>query len=452
MSSSPDHLYLDLFTVNGDNNGSGIKTALNFNETRTTPILSNPSNYFLSIVRFECDTPSVSLPVFMPTILIDGVNTNPNTTSYTITLAKPNSTTKLLDAVYSVNVTWVPEDQTAPPPNNRYDPVSGALIAVDYTTGYYNAYSARWFLACCNNALAQVWNFITASAQPSNAPYLIIDPITNIITLLTPYTDNTIVPAGNNNFAPVSYNSSAQVANGNGFYPTYLGLPSIATAYNPVKFSMFMNEPLANLFSGFTSVYYGNTLTAAAINASDGSIGRIAGRFWLFNYYLQPIIYSGLNISTPTVGGSQFITMTSDYSPVPMWNPVSSIIFTSSLLPIKISMSSVPAVYNSNSFDQTYAQNGNNSQVTNMLSDIQVGLVSGNEYKPSVLYVPASEYRLIDMLGSNPINQASFGVSFKTKFGVVIPFKLGAQCGANIKILFRRKRYNLGNLPPYDTN
>ena len=122
------------------------------------------------------------------------------------------------------------------------------------------------------------------------------------------------------------------------------------------------------------------------------------------------------------------------------------------LLPITMSMTSLPQVYNSNIYDQTYANNGNNAQISSMISDIQVGLVSGSEYKPSVLYVPSAEYRLIDMLGNNPLYQASFGIGWKTKFGQVIAFQLGAQCGANLKILFRRKRFNLGNLAPYDTN
>ena len=68
MSSAPDHIYLDLFTLNSDNKGTGVRTALNFTESRTTNILDNPSNYFMSVVRFQADPPAVgvrlrSLPV-----------------------------------------------------------------------------------------------------------------------------------------------------------------------------------------------------------------------------------------------------------------------------------------------------------------------------------------------------------------------------------------------------
>ena len=449
MSSAPDHIYLDLFTLNSDNKGTGVRTALNFTESRTTNILDNPSNYFLSIVRFQADTPAVSLPVFMPAILCDGVNTDPNKTIYTITMAKisnPGASGAGLQSCYSVNVNWVVEDQSASPPNNTKGS-GGVLTKIDYTTGYYNAYTARWWIACVNNALARCWNLVTANGFTDFAPYMTIDPNTNMITLLTPYTNAPNTPSLTLNFAQNSVN-----ATGNGTSrPLFSGPISFPVSTNYANYSMFFNEPMMNLFSGFPSVYYGNSITASVFGIDTTSVVRIANRWWLFNYYVLPINYNGNNIVSPTAG-SQWVATYSDYSPVPMWNPISSIVFTSSLLPIKLSLTSVPNVFNSNIADQTYSNSGNNSATTNMLSDIQVGLVSGNEYKPSVLYVPAGEYRLIDLLGSNPINQASFGVSFKTKFGVVVPFRLGAQCGANIKIMFRRKRFNLGNLPPYDSN
>jgi hypothetical protein len=452
MSSAPDHVYLDLFTVNGDNNGSGIKTNLYFNETRSTNILDNPSNYFLSIVRFECDTPAVTLPLFMPVMCIDGVNTDPRKTAYTVTLAIPDQTNKLLTKVKTANVYWSPEDQSATLPNNKLNSTGAYITSQDFSTGYYNCYSTRWWLSCVNNALVGLWNqYATVPGVLSNAafaPFLTIDAISNNITLFTPYLDTTGGGSVNVNFAQQSWAATSPVANlAGGFYPTYLGLTNYIglTPPTPVVFSLFFNEPMANLFSSFTSVYYGNTIQAAAF-ANDGSIATINNEYWRFNYYIMPINYQNLNLNL------NFINTVGDYSPVPMWNPISSMIFTSSLLPVSMSMTTVPNVYNSSPYDTTYSGSGNNAATTNMLSDIQIGLTTGTEYKPSVLYVPGGEYRLIDMLGSNPINQASFGVAFKTKYGQVIPFKLGSQCGANIKILFRRKRWNLGQIPPYDTN
>jgi hypothetical protein len=128
-----------------------------------------------------------------------------------------------------------------------------------------------------------------------------------------------------------------------------------------------------------------------------------------------------------------------------------SIQFTSNLLPNLPSYVTAQLPYNDIQ-SNGLVSGGNNSQITDMITDIQVGLVSGSEYKPSVLYVPKGQYRLIDLQGNQPILNVDFKVSWKTKYGQVVAFRLGAQCGANLKILFRRKRFDLLNLPPYDTN
>jgi hypothetical protein len=123
------------------------------------------------------------------------------------------------------------------------------------------------------------------------------------------------------------------------------------------------------------------------------------------------------------------------------------------MIPVQYGMTNPPQVYGSTIYDKTYiGEGGNNSDISTMISDIQIPLTSGNEYKPTITYTPRGEYRMIDLLGNTPINQIGFSISYKTKFGEVIPFALGPQCGANLKILFRRKRYNLGNVFPYDTN
>jgi len=630
MSSAPDHVYLDLFAINNDTTGSGVRTNLNFTETRTNNILDNPANYFLSVARFEADTPAISLPIFIPALNIDGTNNDPNQTCYTVTMATPNLGTNLLSNVVTRNVIWTPEDQTAPAPSNsiRANPVGnpvnsyttvaiqnqtasytsniitgtgydstivGALISEevsytltlenaniigsydntrfimevvnlselefpydivgfgvivkpraggtdltipiesvelrkvdtrnslfltfapgtdiytftsnailsisgtgallpsgtfitqnnagditlsqpytlpfipfqtgaipkywsiyitsitaqretfhiasqDITTGYYNCYNVKWWLACVNKALRDCWTALPGNTGlEASAPVLVSDAGTNSITLLTPISATQAW-----NFAQSEFS-----AIGNGSAPIYIGVGSSPA----VNYSMFFNEPLFNLFSGFPSVYYGNTLTASNFDAPSQAI--IAGKYWLFNYYVLPINFQNNNVITLydiQKNPSMWVSTESEYSPVPMWNPIASLVFTSSLLPVSMSFTSLPQVYNSNPFNQTYANGGNNAQISNMISDIQVGLVSGSEYKPSVLYVPAGEYRLIDILGSNPIFQASFGISWKTKFGQLVAFRLGAQCGANIKILFRRKRFNLGNLAPYDTN
>jgi hypothetical protein len=317
-------------------------------------------------------------------------------------------------------------------------PITPTLSTQDITTGYYNCYSVKWWLNCVNRTLALLWADI--GGLVNYAPQMVVDSNTNLITLMTPYITSANTPFVN--FA-VSDNVASTAS--------YLG-----TGSNPaITHSIFFNEPMFNLFSAFPSIRYGNTITNAQLNGASQL--AIDGVFSKLAYYIQATNYNFKNthlVNSSLVSQPQewFITE-SEYSPVPIWNPIASLIFSTTFLPVVMSLTTTPTVFGSNPYDKTYiANNGNTSNISTMISDIQVPLVSGSEYKPTVLYNPASEYRMIDLLGQVPPKQASFTISFKTKFGEIIPFTLGSLCGANLKIMFRRKRYNLGNTPPYNTN
>lgn len=441
MSSSPDNIYLDLSTINSDNLGSSVKSALVFNENRTNPILDNPSNYFLSVVRFNVDTPGVTLPIFNPLILIDGTNNDPNLTAYTITITTPHN--GLLTNVLTQNVRWAPEDQSADLPANKIATNSQNLSYIttqDISSGYYNCYSVRWWLSCINKTIANLWAL--SSTPNSSCPQLVVDAGTNLFTLMTPAPTTSLC-----NFA-----YSDEALNGIGPAPTYTQSPIyLGVNSSPaINYNLWVNEPMYNLICGLTSVYYGNTLTAANFDKPGADV--VAGRFYLFNYLITPINFNGQNLITINTPPQSFYTSTSEYSSVPLWNPCQAVSFNSSLLPVLTNNTAPPSVFNSNTFDTTYNANSSNAGKDNSISDIQIGLVSGSEYKPSILYIPAAQYRLIDLLGMNPIYQVSFSITWKNKFGVIVPFRLGSQCGANIKLLFVRKRMYLGNLAPYDTN
>jgi hypothetical protein len=54
----PDNIYLDI-QISNINNENTAPIILNYNQTRDTPILKNPSDYELSIVRFSLQTTSL---------------------------------------------------------------------------------------------------------------------------------------------------------------------------------------------------------------------------------------------------------------------------------------------------------------------------------------------------------------------------------------------------------
>jgi hypothetical protein len=694
MSSAPDNNYLDLEIVNNDKQGSQIKTNLQFNENRTNPVLDNPSNYEMSVVRFEIDTPAVSLPIFIPLVDVDGTNGDLNQTAYTVSMAQIAGSS--LTNLKTANVVWSPEDKTATLPKNStlpsevgpviqtfplsefitsvpddnpintwvlnnqefidgksvgfvvdytnpfwsslqpnnltgyYITYTGTDLAIqplkiltnsqaldtglpyykvfftleeplytpsippplygfvnytfagifqlnstvpipyitsqDITTGYYNCYNVKWWLSCVNATLDNVWTQVSGATTSNNSPSLVVDDGTNLITLLTPFSQGT---------NPINFAVSEDKATGSGL-PIYLSTNSNP----PVQYVLFFNELLFNLFSGLPSVYYGNTLAPKSIfvNLADNEIVRIQPN--LLAYFIQPINYSNFNIiqtppvspvsappvnlpfpvsvfgdvtlsynrfysledgslriemvvnnanpfwsnlnvgdlvgwnitysgddltsqpliimfntsvsyngtafvvslvtspnltpvgiPNPTTGQaytftgiftlnsppppppppSYWVTTTSEYSPVPLWCPIMSLQISSTLIPRLLSYTTASIPYNSLNASG-FVSSGNNSEISDMITDIEVGLTTGSEYKPSVLYIPRGEYRFIELHGSQPLYNIDFRISWKTQYGQVVAFRLGSQCGANLKILFRRKRFDLLNLPPYDTN
>jgi len=440
MSSSPDHIYLDLEIVNNDRQGSQIKTNLQFSENRTNPILDNPSNYEMSVVRFEVDTPAVTLPIFIPLVDVDGVNNDLNKTAYTVSMAQISGSS--LTNLATANVVWSPEDKTATlPKNGGVLTPTPYITSQDITTGYYNCYNVKWWLSCVNATLDSVWKQVSGATTSNNSPSLVVDDGTNLITLLTPFSQSP---------TPINFAVSEDKVNGSGL-PIYLSTNSNP----PVQYVLFFNELLFNLFSGLPSVYYGNTLAPKSIFVNNADNATVQAQPNLLAYFIQPINYGNYNI-IPTIppGGSApfyWVTTTSEYSPVPMWSPIMSLQFSSTLIPRLLSYTTADIPYNSLTASG-FVSSGNNSQITDMITDIEVGLTTGSEYKPSVLYIPKGEYRLIDLQGNQAIYNTDFRISWKTQYGQVIAFRLGSQCGANLKILFRRKRFDLLNLPPYDTN
>jgi hypothetical protein len=91
-NTDPNHIYYNLSLFNNDNIGTSYSVPVRFQETRTSTILANPSEYFLSIQRFHIDTPS--LPVFMPeveTSLQFNPSQDPDQLIYTIAIYQANS-------------------------------------------------------------------------------------------------------------------------------------------------------------------------------------------------------------------------------------------------------------------------------------------------------------------------------------------------------------------------
>ena len=76
----PDMIYYDCNIVDNDQQNP---QRLIFNDIRSSPILSNPELYQLSVIRFTMETGN-SLPIFIPSIQIGQPNINLTPYSFTL--------------------------------------------------------------------------------------------------------------------------------------------------------------------------------------------------------------------------------------------------------------------------------------------------------------------------------------------------------------------------------
>lgn len=372
-----NHIYYNISIVNNDVTGAKPAPPIIFNEIRNAPYLANPQDYFMSVIRFSLD--SSTLPIFIPQAQTG--QPDPNKLIYSVTLEYTGN-----NGTYTqlTNLTFVPQNvnsNVARPP----------LVSMDVTNDYYYLFSYEWFVDIVNQAFVNCFQALVQQIQNGgDTPPATLPPF-------------------------LSWNSNT--------FKATLNVPNASTPgeydyKNPSGIRIYMDAPLYNLFSSFKSINLGYT-------PSNILLGK--------NFQLAITNENGLNIRT---GTPPYMLMEQEYSTTPLWNPVQSIVFTTGFLPVVPELTAVPQVYGS---DNNFTSIGNNSNITNTLTDFQVGLTTGSEYKPLIQYTPAGEYRLVDLFGNNPISSLEVRIFWKDAYGNLYPFLLGPDCNASVKILFRKK-------------
>jgi hypothetical protein len=92
----------------------------------------------------------------------------------------------------------------------------------------------------------------------------------------------------------------------------------------------------------------------------------------------------------------------------------------------------------------TFVGGGNNSNVAQVITDF---IADEARYKPTLIYEPSAQYRLIELVGNTPLTTFDVSVYYKNRVGELIPFRLSSGSSATIKVLFSRKG-TAGNTKP----
>ena len=389
----PYHVYMDLDVMNNDYNATS-RPQLRFEETRNTPFLPGDSaDYFCSIVRFNIQTGN-TLPVFIPRIQTG--QSDINKTIYQVGFEYTQGTTQRWNFA---DVIYVPEDLTAPTP-------SPPTNSQDLSSSYYFNYNYQHFIYLVNNAIQTAWNII---APPSSntvvCPWVDFDPDTNRLFLSAP----------------------SKLFNDDLYTTTE---PRMKLLFNDRMYELFASLPF-RLFEDYPAAHFNFPKVVYVIRF----VNRYNNKYTLKVDDPTSTITPKATISVDVLQAHQEMTS------IALWNPVASIVFASSLLPIIPTQTSAPKDIGNQSNNLT--SGGNNSNLLPILSDFSIAVDSNNQYRPMVEYNPGAEYRLIDMNSTTNLNRLDIIVYWKDRFGGLHPFQLQPGCAASVKLMFRRKDFSV---------
>jgi len=387
----PVHTYLDLSFINNDATPGGNKKPVNmtYEEIRNSPYLLSPGQYFMSVVRWQCDTPS--LPVWIPEVRLNQPLPNPFETIYSFTMAFNVGAVTIEVQTF---ITWFPQNQNTPPP-------IPPTTQQDLSSDFYYCYNYQWWLKTLNTGLVSAFNNLNAAVivaggiLPTTAyPFFRIDETTKRLSLIADIT---------------AYDQ--------------------ANLLNPIR--IFCNAPCYGMLSEFSFYRYGYD------NIINGKNFEFIIRSDIENNTQTFPVPANLVPPIPAYTG---ILVEADGSNISSINPVASIVFTTSFLPVLPANVSPPKVFASTS---GFIQSGNNALTQNILTDFIVPFSPDNTYRPTSNYNYQGEYRLIDLYGSTPLNSIFIECFWKDKYGGLHTLLMESGGSAQIKILFRRADFNL---------
>jgi hypothetical protein len=283
-SNNPYHVYYDLSYINNNTTGNKQPVVLTLSDTRANAYIANPSDYFVSVIRFNIATPS--LPVFIPQVLLG--QSDVNKLSYKVTLTyKTFSVTN--------NITYIPSDSSilAPKP---------PLLNQDISTDYYYIYSYQSWMYMMNQTLLLTYTQLQTAVVNGGQ------------TLPSNY-----APFFNYDTQACVYIFSADQAG----YSIYTGTGSTNNTPNPNAIKVTFNTAMYNILNNFSFITLNN------------------------NSY-QLVVYSMNGANVLQDGSVYYLQMFQEGSTVALLNPIESIVLTSGIIPINNENVGIPKLFNAN--------------------------------------------------------------------------------------------------------
>jgi hypothetical protein len=218
---------------------------------------------------------------------------------------------------------------------------------------------------------------------------------------------------------------------------------------------LFFNTNMFGLFANFNNTYY-NTTSISGVPVSVGYVNEIlptnkayqnVSDFRLSPYTgVAPLGYTPVTANgtpiTPNMINRVYWLAQQDFSSTDsLWSPCSSIVFTSTLLPIKTEASGPPVVLGSGNigFSSATVQSAFEPIITDIALDTAVG--NAEAYRKFIYYAPSAEYRLSDFTSSKQeIRNIDIQVYWKNRLdNQLYPINMFNLTSVSIKVMFKHK-------------
>lgn len=379
---TPSHVYLDITVSNNAVGENQQPTPLAFYTRRDQDYLFKPNEYFVSVVRWSIDC---RLPLVIPqiplgaSVQVDGAGAYYWPTIYYISI-------KTAAGAYTQeNVRFYPEI-TSPqqtPPRTTITNVKQL-----FEDPYFYISSVSWWLYLVNRAMTTCYtNFFIANPG---------------VSAVAPYME-------------YQYDGTFKLIANSQFLNGQSGGGNVA----PIQ--IWFNSPF------YTQFQFPNQYSYTATLPPFSADSRL-------NYLIL------FNSPSQTAPGGLYYTKT-EMPSLPFWNPLSSIVFCSQAIPIEPTNVTPTIVLGSDTNTDKSGTN-NNINVANVISDFEINQLTGIENRTIQYYVPSSDYRLIDILGSRPLSEINITVFWRDKLiGSLIPLYLHSGGAASLKLLFRKRNF-----------
>jgi hypothetical protein len=481
-SDSPNYIYYNCDIIN--NRTDDINQALlaspdpqvRFNETRDTALVKDASQYEFSIIRFTMNGANRDLPLFIPNIQTG--QSNVNLTSYSVALTYQQSWNTNLGLI-SFNiapqptfVVYQPETQNpilAPTPR-------APTIEQDLSTRYYWVYTYQHWLNLVNQTILTAHQTLYTQFQAAWAakagltdpfPYATFNDFFNVC--VSPQ----IVYAEETRPLFTIYGDSSGFGQRLLTFTSTVYVAGTAGAQTQPRLRLFFNTNMEGIFANFSNLYW-NRIDIGAITYNgvtypafpNGTAGNplytyplgyvpegytnemmFSNKFYqnIQDYRLAP--YSS---GAPPLGyvpspqnAKVYWTLTQDYkSTDSLWSPISSIVFTTTLLPIKKEAASEPVFLGTSNLGDSAPTS--KSAFEPIITDIALDLAANgaDDYRQFLYYAPTAEYRMADLSPSKQeIRNIDIQVFWKNRLNnQLYPVSMFNLSSVSIKMLFRHKR------------